>query len=426
VVVGGVAAGLSAAARARRLDRELEIVVLEKGRRISYGACGLPYWFEGNVRSVDELVVYGADYFRRERNIEIRTECEVKAVRHVAREVVLANGERLHYDRLVWAGGARPAKRPADPRLHVLHTDTDAEALMADLRARRPKTAAVAGAGYIGLEMVEALRTLGLQVTLYTAGAHVLRRRDDAVTRAVVERLARSRVKVELNTRIEDPSQLSQDVIVWATGLQPNVELLADAGADLGRTGALRVSDRMETSIAGVYAAGDCCETTHLVTGRAVWMPLGTTANKMGRVAGANAAGRIERFPGIVGTSIVRVCGLAVGTVGLCAEGAKREGFQPVEAVIEARERPKYFRGRLVNVQLVADRGSRRLVGAAVWGDEGVVGRINTLAAALTARMKAEDLEHLDLAYAPPYATAMDPILIAAQQLLKKLDERGW
>jgi NADPH-dependent 2,4-dienoyl-CoA reductase/sulfur reductase-like enzyme len=157
-----------------------------------------------------------------------------------------------------------------------------------------------------------------------------------------------------------------------------------------------------------------------------VWVPLGTTANKMGRVAGANAAGHIERFPGIVGTSIVRVCGLGVGLTGLCAEGARREGFQPVVATIEARERPKYFRGRNVTVSLVADKGSRRLLGAAILGDDGVVGRVNTLATALTARMKVEDLEHLDLAYAPPFATAMDPILIAAQQLLKSLDERGW
>jgi NADPH-dependent 2,4-dienoyl-CoA reductase/sulfur reductase-like enzyme len=308
----------------------------------------------------------------------------------------------------------------------VLHTDTDAEALMADLKSRRPRTAAVVGAGYIGLEMVEALRAMGLQVALYSAGSHMLRRHDEVVTKAVVDRLERSRVEMHWNTRVQDASELGQDLIVWATGLQPNVELLADAGADLGRTGALRVSERMETSITGVYAAGDCCEATHLVTGRPAWVPLGTTANKMGRVAGANAAGRLERFPGIVGTSIVRVCGLAVGVTGLCAEGAKREGFQPVQTVIEARERPRYFRGRNVKVELVADRGSRRLLGAAVIGDEGVVGRINTLATALTARMKAEDLEHLDLAYAPPYATAMDPILIAAQQLLKKLDERGW
>lgn len=426
VVIGGVAAGLSAASRARRFDRELEIIVIEKGQRISYGACGLPYWIQGQVRSLDELTVYRPDFFERERNIAIRTGVEVKAVRHMARELVLASGERLHYDRLVWAGGARPASRPSDPRVHVLHTDRDAEALMEALRQRQPKTAAVVGAGYIGLEMVEAFRARGLRVSLYAAGSHVLRRRDESVTRLVLERLERSRVEVHMNHRVPDPSALPHELVLWATGLKPNVELMAGAGAELGRTGALRVSDRMETSLNGVYAAGDSCETTHLVSGRPVWMPLGTTANKMGRVAGANAAGRIERFPGIVGTSIVRVCGLAVAQTGLCAEGAKAEGFQPVTAQIEARERSKYFRGRNVTVQLVADRGSRRLLGAAVVGDEGVVGRINTLAAALSTRMKADDLEHLDLAYAPPYATAMDPILIAAQQLLRKLDDRGW
>lgn len=421
LVVGGVAAGLSAASRARRLDPSLEIIVLEKGNRISYGACGLPYLFEGQVRDIDQLTVYTPDFFERERNIAIRTCAEVKQIRHATREVLIGSGERLHYDRLVWATGARPATRPSDPRAHVLHTDTDAEKLMEDLQRRRPRTAAVVGAGYIGLEMVEAFRSRGMEVTLYTAGEHVLSRLDDAVTKAVLERLERCRVRVKLGTRVEDPSQLSEDLILWSTGLKPNVEPLADAGAATGRTGALQVTDRQETSLYGVYAAGDCCETRHLVTGRPVWVPLGTTANKMGRVAGANAAGRRERFPGIVGTSIVRVCGLGVGLTGLCEEGARREGFQPASTVIEARERPRYFRGHRVKVQLVADRESRRLIGAAVLGDEGVAGRINTLAAALTSGMKVDDLEHLDLSYAPPYATVMDPILIAAQQLQKIL-----
>ena len=197
---------------------------------------------------------------------------------------------------------------------------------------------------------------------------------------------------------------------------------MADAGAELGRTGALHVDDRQETSLSGVYAAGDCCESMHLVSGKPVWLPLGCTANKQGRVAGSNAAGARERFPGITGTSIVRVAGLAVAMTGLSMQQARRDGFSPIEARIESRDKPKYFRGRLVTVQLIADRNSGRLLGAVVVGDDSAAGRINVVAAALTARMKVEDLAGLDLAYAPPYASVSDPLLLAAQQLLKALN----
>ncbi|MBN9657357.1 MAG: FAD-dependent oxidoreductase [Acidobacteria bacterium] len=422
VVVGGVAAGLSAASRARRLDRSLEIVVLEKGNRISYGACGLPYWVEGQVRSINELTVYTPEFFERERDIRIRTGCEVAAVQHSRREVALRSGERIRYDRLVWAAGARPAERIQHERVFTLHTDVDAERLQEFLRTRQPRTAAVIGGGYIGLEMTTALRARGLTVTLFHEGTQLLHREEDWLTRKLVQRLERCRVEVKLNTRAGVPADLPYDLVLSATGLKPNVEVLAEAGAELGRTGALRVSEQQETTLSGVYAAGDCCETTHIVSGRPVWVPLGTTANKTGRVAGANAAGQRERFSGITGTSVVRVGGMAVAMTGLSTQQARRDGFSPVDAVIESRARPKYFRGKTLHVQLVADRSSRRLLGAAIAGDEDAAGRINVVAAALTAKMRVEDFADLDLAYAPPYATVNDPLLVAAHQLRKALD----
>lgn len=422
VVVGGVAAGLSAASRARRLDRSLEIVVLEKGNRISYGACGLPYLVEGQVRSVDELTVYTPEFFERERDIRIRTGCEVTAVQHARREVALRTGERIHYDRLVWAAGARPAERSQDPRAFTIHSDVDAARLEEFLKTRAPKTAAVIGGGYIGLEMATSLRARGLTVTLFHDGTQLLHRDEDWLTKAIVRRLETCRVEVRMNTRAGAPSELPHDLILSATGLKPNVEGMAEAGAELGRSGALRVNEQQETSLGGVYAAGDCCEALHVVSGRPVWVPLGTTANKMGRVAGSNAAGARERFPGIAGTSAVRVGGMAVAMTGLSTQQARREGFSPVDALIESRARPKYFRGKLLQVQLVADRNSRRLLGAAIAGDDDAVGRINVVAAALTARMKVEDFADLDLAYAPPYATVNDPLLVAAHQLRKALD----
>lgn len=421
VVVGGVAAGLSAASRARRVDGSLEIVVLEKGPRISYGACGLPYLIEGQATSIDDLTVYTPDVFERERNIRIRTGAEVTALRRPQREVVLRDGERIHYDKLVWAAGARP-ERVDHPRSFCLHTSDDAARLEEFLKTRRPRTAAVIGGGYIGLEMAGALRARGLAVTLHEAGPHLLHRDDAELTARLVKHLELNRVETLLQSPVASPGDLNADLVLLATGLRPNVEALADAGVALGRSGAIRVDDRMETNLSGIFAAGDCAETNHIVTGRPVWIPLGTTANKMGRVAGSNAAGRRERFDGVAGTSIVRVMGLGVATTGLSLSQAQREGFQPIAARVTAPDKPKYFRGRRVSVELIADRATRRLLGGSVIGEEGVVGRINVIAAALAARMKAEDFAGLDLAYSPPFSTAMDPLLIAAQQLLKLLD----
>ena len=413
LVIGGVAAGLSAAARARRTDPSLEIVVLEKGATISYGACGLPYYVEGRVRSAGQLIVYTPEYFRKERRITVRTGARVASISHPRREVVLDGGERVHYDRLVIATGARPVL--PDPAAIALHTLEDAERLKTYLREKRPRRALIIGAGYIGLEAADALRRHGLAVTVAERSAYVLHREDAALTQAVRERLEQFRVELRLNEPHADVA--GADLVIAATGVRPNVEVSADAGVELGHTGAIRVDEHMETNLPGVYAAGDCAETLHLVTGRPAYIPLGTTANKMGRVAGANAAGRRERFGGVVGTAIVRVFGLGIAITGLSAEQARREGFSPISARITARSHAGYFGGKPITVELVADAATRRLLGGAVWGEEGVAGRINVIATALHNRMRVEDLEQLDLAYAPPFATVWDPVLIAAQQL---------
>jgi len=421
IVVGGVAAGLSAASRARRLATATEILVLEKGERISYGACGLPYLIEGQVRSIDELTVYSPEFFRQERNIDVRTGAEVTALHPARREVVLASGERLGYDALVWAAGARPRERHDHPRVFSLHTDVDARRLEHAL-ARQPRTAAVVGGGYIGLEMAGALRARGLDVELHDRGPHLLHWNEAWLTDLLRERLEQSRVRVHLNSPVSDPTALTHDLILTAVGLRPNAEIPAAAGAETGRSGALRVNEHCETSLAGVFAAGDCCEVTHAATGAPAWVPLGTTANKMGRVAGANAAGRRERFLGIAGTSIVRVAGLGVATTGLSAALAEAAGLPAVSARITKREKPPYFRGRPATVELVAHRRTGRLLGGCVAGDIDPAGRINVIATALQAHLTIDQFAQLDLAYAPPFATVMDPLLVAAQQLIKLLD----
>ena len=422
LVIGGVAAGLSAAARSRRIDPSLEIVVLEKGADISYGACGLPYYLEGRVRRAEELIVHTPEYFRKERNIAVRTGARVVSISHPRREVTLDGGERVHYDRLVIATGARPRTKDFEgatlpPHVFTLHTLEDAERLKAYLCDKQPKQAVVVGAGYIGLEAADALRRNGMAVTVVEQGPHVLGRGDAELTKAVRERLERFRVELQLNTRISAVER--RELVILATGLRPNVEIAVEGGVEVGRTGAIRVDEHMETNLPGVFAAGDCAEAPHLVTGRPAYIPLGTTANKMGRVAGANAAGRRERFGGVVGTAILNIFGMGMAFSGLSVEQARREGFSPVSARIAAPSRPGYFGGKPITVELVADAATRRLLGGSVWGEDGVEGRINVIATALHNRMRVEDLEQLDLAYAPPFATVWDPVLIAAQQLSK-------
>ncbi|MFB3829172.1 MAG: FAD-dependent oxidoreductase [Bryobacteraceae bacterium] len=424
VVIGGVAAGLSAAARARRLDANLPILVLEKGDVISYGACGLPFFIEGRVRSPEELVVYTPEYFRQKRNITVRTNARVTAINHARRQLLLEGGERVPYGRLVIATGARPwtALPGSDlPHVFTLHTLGDATRLKRFLDEQRPKTAAVIGAGYIGLEAADALRRLGLAVTVLEAAPTVLRRQDPELSSALCRYMAGFGVELRCGERVESLEQVKADLVLLAVGLRPNSELAADAGIELGRSGAIRTDERTETSVRGVFAAGDCAEITHLVTGRPAYIPLGTTANKMGRAAGANAAGARERFAGAVGTSILRVFDLGIGMTGFSLEQARREGFDPVAARVEAKERPRYFGGKPVTVELVADRASGRLVGGLVMGEGDAALRVNVIAAALHARMRFDEFEDLDLAYAPPFATVWDPLLVAAQQLRKQM-----
>lgn len=426
VVIGGVAAGLSAAARARRIDPRPEIIVLEKGPVISYGACGLPYFVEGRVNDSRQLIVYTPEYFRKERNVDVRTGARVVSISHPRREVVLDSGARVAYEKLVIATGARcdtlGIAGAGEPHVFTLHTLDDAERMRRFVREKHPKTALVVGAGYIGVEAADALRRNGLRVTLVERSGHALLRNDAALAAAVKKQLERHGVEFRTGIEVRSVDQFPADMVVLSAGFKPNVELAAEAGVEVGRTGAIRTDDRMETNLRGVYAAGDCAEVNHVVTGRPVFIPLGTTANKCGRVAGANAAGGRERFAGIVGTSIVSIFDMGFATTGFSAEQARAEGFAPVSARIEAPARPRYFGGKTTTVELVADRVSGRLVGGSVVGEEGAAGRINVIASALQARMGVDDFEQLDLAYSPPFSTVWDPLLIAAQQLRKQLE----
>ncbi|MCZ2153664.1 MAG: FAD-dependent oxidoreductase [Bryobacterales bacterium] len=430
VVIGGVAAGMSAASRARRLDRDAQITVLERSSVVSYGACGLPYWISGVVDDAEELIVHPPEFFERERGIRVRTNTRVAEVAPARRRVLLEGGEELLYDRLVIATGARPVALPVPgaelPHCFRFHTWDDAHRLDAFLREQRPASAAIVGAGFVGLEMAEALLARGLRVTLFDQASHFLGWRDEWLSERIQNLLRTAGVELRLGRAVREIGSkevdgVPADVVILSPGIAPNTELASAAGITLGRRGAIVVNEFLETNISGIFAAGDCAETFHLLLNAPSWIALGTTANKMGRVAGANAIGRKERFPGVVGTSILRVCGLAVGVTGLSELSAREAGFRPVTAAVEARNRPSYFGGKQVSVKLVVDSASGRLLGGAVTGEEGVEGRVNVLATAITAGLRAEEFQFADLCYSPPYATVWDPLLIAAQQAMHKL-----
>jgi len=445
VVIGGVAAGLSAASRARALNPQMEIVVLEKGDYVSYGACGLTYLVSGVVADPAALFVYSPEYLRDKRGLYVFTRHEALEIISGKKQVQVRRGEEvvaMNYDKLVLATGGAPAESVEGADAAGVFTCNDlagALALRAFLEERRPQRGVVIGGGYIGLEAAEALRHRKLDVTVLERSASLLEDFEPEIGQWVSERLAQHQVRVELGAPVRhidsapdgsliisygEKSVLAAEVVILTTGLVPRSALAATAGIELGATGAIRTDLRQQTSLHGVYAAGDCVETLHLVTGSPVYVPLGTTANKQGRVAGENAAGGNATFPGIVGTLVTKVFELEVGRTGLSWAGARAAGFQPEQVTVDSRSRAKYLGGKPLRVSLVADRPSGRLLGGQLAGEEGAARRVDVLAAALSARMTLAEFVHLDLGYAPPFGPVYDPLLIAAWQLLKKTGRR--
>ncbi len=442
VVVGGVAAGMSAASQAKRRLPGLEVIVFEKGDWVSYGACGMPYNIEDPQRRIDDLVVITPERFRNERGIDVRTRHEVTDLDLDKREVQVrhSSGERrVGFDRLVLATGCRPVLPDFDgldlPGVFALHTLDQAAAIKAYLNDRQLRRAVVIGGGHIGLEMTDVLTARGLSVTMLKRSAPLPSGAPDEITERVEAECERYGVQIRTGDRVigfagdgrvrrvdTSAGPVDADLVIVATGVRPAVELAERAGLALGESGAVAVDEFMRTSAEGVYAAGDCAEAHHLVLGRGVFMPRGTTANKQGKIAGANLAGAQERFRGVVGTSVTKVFGLAVGSTGLTERAAKAAGFEAEAVFIKAKTRAHSYPGaKDIGVRLVFQPSGGRLLGAQMVGGEGVAKRLDVVVAALTAGWTVEDLAGLDLSYAPPFAPVWDPVLVAANIARKKV-----
>lgn len=444
VIVGGDAAGMSAASQAKRVRRDTEVVVLERTGDVSYGACGLPYKLPDG-QAMDDLKIISAERFREERGIDVRLGHEVERVVPQAHTVAGTGPDgpfELGYDRLILATGAR-VSRPPIPGLeqlwgsgaYPLKTLEDGRVLKAAL-ARRPATAVVIGGGYIGLEATEGLSEQGLEVTVVEALPEILPFLP-AELRERIHAEARARgIAVHLDTRVEaierDPSgalrlrtgggDLTADLVLVATGVRPNAELAAEAGLKLAAAGSIAVDEYLFTSAPDILAAGDCADAAHGVSGRSVWVPLALRANRAGKLAGGNALGRRDKAPPVMGTAVFKFFGQQVGRTGLTETEAGDAGFAPVSAAITASTRAKYYPGGgKLAVWLLADATSHRLLGGAMVGPEGAAHRIDTVAACLHAGLTVEQLYEMDLGYAPPFGPSWSPLLTCASQLIKQL-----
>ncbi len=430
IMIGAVAAGTSAAAKARRNREDAEIVVYEKDSDISYSGCGMPYYLGGEVESAGALAPRDPAFFKSKYNVDILTRHEVTAIDPAAHTVTvknLATGDVFTdaYDKLIVATGARATVPPIpgarQPHVFTLRNLGDMRRIKAYLNSQNPRSAAIIGTGFVGLEMAENLKGLGIAVTLLeklpqvTPGldpdmaahvqAHLLQNGVDVLTGASVEAITESGVL------LAGGQTVGADMVLVSTGVRPNSELAALAGVALGVAGAIRVDAHMRTNVPDIYACGDCIEHMHLVTGKPVYRPLGSTANKTGRIAGDSITGGDLAFRGILGTGIFRVFGLTVAQTGLSEREARAEGFDPVVCHNIKPDRPEYMHGQEMVIKGIADRASGRLLGAQIVGLAGVDKRIDVLATAITYGATVEDLFHLDLAYAPPFSTTKDPVM---------------
>jgi NADPH-dependent 2,4-dienoyl-CoA reductase/sulfur reductase-like enzyme len=442
IIIGGDAGGMSAAAQARRRRSvdELEIIAFERGAFTSYAACGLPYFVADLVPDAERLVARSPEQHRA-HDIDVRTRHEVVAVDVNRRTVTARNldeGSELteHFDQLVIATGAIPS-RPDLPGVdaagvHGIQTITDGISLRAEVDDPATQRAVVVGCGYIGLEMAEAMKLRGLDVTLIEVARQPMTTLDPDMGALVADALHELGVTLHLGTTVEafvtdggrvravatSAGELPADIVVLGMGVRPNAKLAFEAGIGIGRTGGVATDRRMATNVPGVYAAGDCVETFHRVSARPVAVALGTHANKQGRVVGVNATGGYATFPGVVGTAITKVCEYEIARTGLNEREARRAGFEYVTARIEGRTRAHYYPGASpITVKLLAERDTRRLIGAQIIGREGAAKRVDVAAAAIWNAMPADEFAQLDLGYAPPFSPVWDPVLTAARQL---------
>jgi NADPH-dependent 2,4-dienoyl-CoA reductase/sulfur reductase-like enzyme/rhodanese-related sulfurtransferase len=454
VIIGGVAVGPKTAARLRRLNPEAEITIVEKGKVLSYAGCGMPYYVSGEVADSKNLmdtpfgVIRDSLFFLNVKGIGVldRTLAEkIDRKKKTVSTVHLETGESktLPYDKLVLATGGSPIELPIPGRElnHVFRMwqPEDALSMREFIRERKPQQAVIIGGGLIGIEMTEALDKQGLQVTVLEMLPSVLPGLLGEETAAYLTRYLRVKgVDVRCGTRvtriegddqgnvqkvITEKGEVPADMVLTAVGVRPNSKLAKEAGLETGDMGDIKVNEYLQTSDPDIYAGGDCVRNNHLLTGKPVFAPMGSTANKHGRLIANNIMGYGEKFKGILGTAVVKVFDYSVGKSGLTESQAREAGYEPVTTLIPSSDMPHYYPTKKpVFLKVIADRKTRRLLGIQGVGPGEVVKRIDVLAMAMTLGATIDDLPAVDLGYAPPYSTAIDIAAHAANILRNKID----
>jgi NADPH-dependent 2,4-dienoyl-CoA reductase/sulfur reductase-like enzyme len=447
VVIGGDAAGGSAASQAKKRQPDLDVVMFERGRATSYSACGIPYWISGAVEDEASLIARTPEQHRA-AGIDVRMRTEVVGIdldRCVVRWRNLEDGDEgtEPFDDLVYATGSVPMCPPV-PGLEAkgvygVQVLDDGVALRAELDGGSVRKVVVVGGGYIGLEIAEACRVRGLAVTVVDRSATPVGTFDPDVGATIADAVRAEGIDLVLSDGVAaidvgsdgraravvtaGGRELPADLVVLGLGVRPDVRLAREAGIPLGISGGVAVDARMRTEVDGVWAVGDCVESRHRLSGQRVVVALGTHANKQGRVAGINIGGGYATFPGVIGTAITKVCNLEAARTGLSSEEAEAAGYSFVTAWVDSTTKAGYFPGaRPIRVKMIAERRSGRLLGAQIVGREEAAKRIDALAICIWNEMAVGDILSLDLSYAPPFAPVWDPVLIAARKAFEAVE----
>jgi len=429
IVIGAVAAGTSAAAKARRNDDMAEIVIYERDQDISYSGCGLPYYIGNNIEDISELTPRDPAFFKKKYNIDVKIKHEVLSIdkdRQIIKVVNLETDEVFedHYDKLVIATGAK-AFVPSIAGINHRHVFTlrnvqDAIKIKTFIKMQNPKKAIIAGTGFIGFEVLENLMDWKLDVTVVEIADKITPNLDKDMAKYLEIQLVKKGIRIlkskgiksisEQDVELTDGSNEKADLVILATGVRPNVELAKSIGLDIGVTGAIKVNTSLQTSDTNIYACGDCIETYSTITGKPVYRPLGSTANKTGRIAGDTMTGGTMSYQGNLSTSIFKLFDYTIGSTGLSEKDTLEEGYD-IEIVHNIKpDKPIYFHGENMVIKAIADRESKRILGVQIVGGQGVDKRIDVFATLITYKATVDELFHLDLAYAPPFSTTKDPV----------------
>lgn len=446
IIIGGVAAGTKAAAKARRQNPDIKITIYTGGKYISYSACGMPYYIEDIIKDENRLVVRTPEYFKDKENINVFTEHKVVKIFPEEYKVEVENvatGEKFfdEYSKLLIATGSKSVIPPIENvclrNVFVLKTLEDSIAIKSALK--NVKNAVIVGGGYIGLELLESFSAYNINTTLLELSEQILNTFDPDLA-SQLETYLKEEKKINILTNeglkqlISDENGfvkavetskgniITADIVILALGIRPNVKLAKEAGIEIGETGAIKVNEYMQTNLPDIFAAGDCAETTNIITGKKTWIPLGSTANKMGRVAAINMTGGSEVFKGVLSSMVVKVFDYTASKTGLNDKEAREAGFDFESITLKHRDKSGYMpEAKEITIKLTAEKQTGKLLGLQAVGKGDADKRVNVAAVALNANMTVKELSEIDLTYAPPYSPAIDSLLVAAQKLGNKL-----